>query len=537
MKDCKIIVLLLLVFTTFSCEDYLEPNPESLVTPENMDDPELLLRGAYEHLRGSNESWKITTMMYLIAGSDEATQNAKRTQSGEEWGIATFGYNTTNTMIRDVWTFLYGGINASNHAIALSKKLNKPKIEAEARFMRGFYYFTLATLHGGVPIIKTPDDDPFTQRASLEEVLLFIEEDWKFAFENGPENPVMAGRTTKYTAAGFLAKLYLYIGGSQQNNVDAAIEGVASVPEVKKLVSFKDWSDTRTPETYFQLAEQFASEVYYGRYSLIDNYRDNFRKSGEDMARSNEWLFNIEASDLHLNGNPEAFNASKWEREFVPTYEFLDLYVKKDTRIGNIGSKAKKKDPTIEIGNHIFFEDTSFDSKGNNRINKWRKDQALDLHGRWLTMSVPLLRYSDVILMLAEAKFLNGDETGARDLLNEVRERASSVGSEIDQVVLEEMNTAYFKSDFMEELMDERKRELAFEGYSRIDLIRTGKFFSAINSLTDETSAGEEWEMGGPSIRAMKENLAAHPYRMWLPIPAEQVSVARYIQNPGYPIE
>ena len=164
-------------------------------------------------------------------------------------------------------------------------------------------------------------------------------------------------------------------------------------------------------------------------------------------------------------------------------------------------------------------------------------DVAAGLHLRWVTSGLALLRYSDVLLLLSEAKFLNGDESGARNLLSEVRARATSTGAETDQTVLDDMNATYFNADFMQELMDERKRELCVEGHRRVDLIRTGMFFTAINGLTDQTTGGANWRQGGETVRAMQANLATYPFRMWLPIPAEQIGVAGYKQNPGYPIE
>ena len=308
MKKYILIIILSLVGITSCEENFLDQTPDSLVIPESLNDPELLLRGAYEHMRNNRSSWKIWAHVLTNTGNDEVLRNSTRPLNGPWWDLTTFSYSTQSTDIKNVWTVLYGGINAANHAIFVAQNTGNIEVEAEAHFIRGFYYYTLATMHGGVPIVKTFNDDPFTKRSSIEDVLLFIEEDWKFAFENAPVTPVMAGRTTKLTAAGFLAKLYLYIGGCMQNNADTAIAGVSTDPEVTKLVSFSNWSDTRSPAQYFQLAEQYANEVY-GNYSLIANYRDNFRKSGEDEARANEWLFNIEASALLDEfGLPEAFN-------------------------------------------------------------------------------------------------------------------------------------------------------------------------------------------------------------------------------------
>ena len=542
MKKYITLIIVLLVFAT-GCEDYLEPSPESLVTPENMKNPELLLRGAYQHLRSTNGSWKVSMVPLINTGNDEVIPNAFRGLSGQIWEMGTFGYRTSDQEISQVWTFLYGGVNATNHAILAAQKNENIQVEAEAKFLRGFYYYTLTTLFGGVPIIKSYEDDPYTDRSSLEDVLLFIEEDWKFAYENGPDVAVMPGRTTRLTAAGFLSKLYLYIGGGKKNGIDQAIEATAADPEVKKLVSFSNWSDSRTPEQYFQLAEEYANKVY-GNFGLMGNYRDNFRKSGEDEARQKEWLFNIEAANLVVSGNqPEGFNFSKGfhmqnNKEFVPNYELSEMYIEEDTRIGNIGESPRNRDPKEEIGDHVFFKDNEPNPNGGLKkyiYTKYRQDLALGLGKKWFTSGLAILRYSDVILLLAESKYLNGDEASARELISEVRARATSTENATDEMVLQKMDSIYHKDDFMQELMDERKRELCAEGHRRVDLMRTGTLFSAINGLTEKDNRDREWKQGGPSVIAMKANLQEHPYRIWLPIPADQITVAGYRQNPGYP--
>lgn len=538
-----ITILVLIVFTNLSCEsDFLEPKPDSLITPENLNDPELLLRGAFEHLRSSNDSWKVSTFLMVNYGSDEVIANALRTTSGNFWDLTTFAYNSRNDEFRKVYTFLFGGVNAANHAIVVAKRTGNKEIEAEARFIRGYYYFVLSTFFGGMPILETPDDNPYTQRSSMEETLLFIEKDWLFASENSPQVAFMAGRTTRLTAAAYLAKLYLYIGGCMQNNIDSAIASVSDSDERKRLVSFSNWGDTRTPNQYFQLAENYANAVY-NNYSLIDNYRDNFRKSGEDVARSNEWIFNIEASDIIVDGLPEAFNIASGfhmqnNRQLIPNYEFVDMYIGEDTRKGNVVKSPGANSPTEIINGYVHYLDIESNRNGgpiDYIWGKWRRDLSTGLHQRWLTSGLALMRYADVLLLFAEAKFLNGNESGARALLSEVRLRATSTDSNKNNTVLDAMNTSYFKTDFMEELLDERKRELCVEGHRRIDLMRTGQIFNKINSLTSKNSSGSDWRQGGITVSAMQSTLSQNPYRIWFPLPAEQVTVGGYLQNPGYP--
>jgi hypothetical protein len=138
-------IIILIIFASLftGCESFLEPAPDSLIVPENMNDPELLLRGAYENLRSGNDSWKISTNLFLNYGNDELVRNALKGTSGNFWDLTTFGYNTSNSEIKTVWTYLWSGVNASNHAVIAAQNVGNIQVEAEARFIRSFYYYTL----------------------------------------------------------------------------------------------------------------------------------------------------------------------------------------------------------------------------------------------------------------------------------------------------------------------------------------------------------------------------------------------------------
>jgi hypothetical protein len=114
-------------------------------------------------------------------------------------------------------------------------------------------------------------------------------------------------------------------------------------------------------------------------------------------------------------------------------------------------------------------------------------------------------------------------------LLREVRLRACN-----DNVTtLNQVTTAYLRTDFMQELMEERSRELCGEGWRRFDLIRTNTLRSTIQNLI---------ELGPPSGSAM--NLQNVPevklnfadYKIFYPIPARERELNKNLtQNAGYP--
>src|SRR5690606_1425491 len=80
----------------------------------------------------------------------------------------------------------------------------------------------------------------------------------------------------------------------------------------------------------------------------------------------------------------------------------------------------------------------------------------------------PIVRFAEVILWYSEILFKTGNEPKAREILREVRLRAAGG----DQSICDQLTTEYYRANFMEEIMQERSRELMGEGQRKIDLIR-----------------------------------------------------------------
>jgi len=137
-------------------------------------------------------------------------------------------------------------------------------------------------------------------------------------------------------------------------------------------------------------------------------------------------------------------------------------------------------------------------------------------------------------LLYAEALYKTGDESLARELVEEVRERAcTDTDGKLDESALNAMNSAYYKTDFMEELLDERSRELCVEGWRRIDLIRTGKMTEVIGNMKTVNDAGNKYYYFAPQMEPIKNNYK--PYKIWMPVPKREREVNKNLsQNPGY---
>ena len=110
------------------------------------------------------------------------------------------------------------------------------------------------------------------------------------------------------------------------------------------------------------------------------------------------------------------------------------------------------------------------------------------------------IRYADVLLMAAEANSLSGNDTKARDYLNQVRRRAFGNDSQASSAS---------GAALTQEILDERRFEFAGEGHRFFDLVRTGQAADKISGFVE----------GKHEV---------------FPIPQTEIDVSNLTQNPGY---
>jgi hypothetical protein len=156
----------------------------------------------------------------------------------------------------------------------------------------------------------------------------------------------------------------------------------------------------------------------------------------------------------------------------------------------------------------------------NRFIGKYRRDYELnpDKVKNNCGTNFPLLRYSDVLLMAAEAEnALNGPTEKAHGWLNEVRSRAET--SPVEGVTQ--------KDEFLRIIRDERYMELCFEGLRKLDLIRWGILLERLNEVLDYN------RQNGYTSNVPLENVSEKDY--YLPIPSRELTLNRkLVQNPGW---
>lgn len=538
-KILSFLTITIVLINISSCTSELDTQPYSFSTVDKLytsaNGAELGLTGCYnllntETIQGT--AWAATfvaTVPFMLnGGTDEVVlRDGIVDPNWAPFGNATF--SKQNPKLRDAWFAFFAGINRVNYllenidGIEMSEN-RKKEIIGEAHFLRGVYYYYLAVEFGGLPIYTTSDHDLELQRESVELVYDFIISDLKIAYQTLNNRADKLGRADKWSAAGYLTKIYTYLASMKMNNVGEDL-GFA-------LNSF-GWVNAN--EMYTKALSVTEDIIANSGFILTENYDYLFRETTE-QAKAEESLFsllgskNVSAGNLNLTlfwqipvGAPSAGGGYGQLR---PVGEFFYRYDETDIRrTHNITSWIDTNRPTENIeGVTYYIPGLLVDPLDENLcVGKYRYRSADEkqISNAWSDGNISLIRYADILLHNAEARYFTGDESGARARLKEVRSRIAT-----SETNLNELTTNYYKADFVEELLDSRSRELCYEGWRRIDLIRFG--------IIDQTIAGLSDDLGtwNTIVPVLQSNWAHH--KMWFPIPQTEIELSPLEQNPSW---
>jgi len=542
MKNLKNYFFCIIILMSLSCEDYLDTQPFSFVSLDSFyqtpDEAEIALTGVYNILSanqveqgfGNNSTYSRNLMIMLNGATDEAlARDNSLNPNYVVWGNGTF--TGQSNFVNEAWVFLYSGISRANYLIERIESIEgfednrKNEIIAEARLLRGFYHMMLSMMHGGIPVYEFTGQDPKKERNSIEEVYSLILSDYEFAYENLGNRAAKQGRVNKWTAAGLLAKAHTYLASAKTSGLNGFID----------INSF-NWVDSNQ---HYQSALNYTQDIIAGSgYQLTENYDYLFRETTKQQQYE-ETLFAAEASTSPtvnvINIISNAFTPQGnvnvtgggfgWYR---PTDELYQIYTEGDFRrdhnlTGNMPNTNLEE--TIEGVRYFVPRPLANTNVGFYCIGKYRMmDPALKTLPNWASsINLPILRYADILLLHAEALYFTGNEAEARNMLSQIRARSLE-----DDVTLPQLNQAYLRADFVDELIEERSRELCFENWRRIDLARFNRFSQTINGMS--TVEGFYNRNVVPTIQSNWR-----PERVWFPIPTIQLDLnENLVQNQGF---
>lgn len=486
-----------------SCNKTLQETPYSFLSTanfyKNADEATAAVNGIYNTFWG----WGLIKQPYWLIDLD--CDHAY----GAEWFLGNIGEGNPSAFwgINNIWADHYLIISRANAVLENIENASmdddlKNRLKGEAYFLRGWSYYDLACIYGGVPLhIKTlaSGDQAEMPRATVLETFNQAISDFKMAeqllFVASDSRSGEKGRVTKGVAQAFLAKAYLTLASGSLKDASISIQGGpdnASYAYQKDVVSGYEGLDSKA---YFDSAKAECLKVINsGEYSLFPNYMDLWTVANRNQT---EWMWEIQA--LAGNSNLETnlyyyFNCAPSDRSYVGACWMSDNHYKEyehnDTRILNgVAHQYIVDYGQPQYTNYILYpqEDTAIyktDAQGNTyRFDGTYYDRAYSNKFSYVTDPgtsysdnyFPMLRYADVLLMFAEAdNEINGGPTAdAYKYLNMVRTRskASPAPENISQ------------QDFRSFVFAERGREFTFEAKRRYDLLRWGVYLQVMNKL------------------------------------------------------
>ncbi|TDN99049.1 RagB/SusD family nutrient uptake outer membrane protein [Sunxiuqinia elliptica] len=540
----KYIYTFLLLFSGLlqGCSDFLDSKPLDFTATSNFyqdaNDAEAALTGCYGRI-GLSYGVNYRTGIFLIGnvGTDEILGNPYSTPDAESNMDQFINGRVvkSNKNIRDLWAVMYSSLYSINELLFQLDKIEmnetrKEEIKAEARFLRGWHYMYLGMIFGGVPVYSTVPHETDKGRNSLEEVMKQAIEDLDYAWNNLSDEVVVdPGKATKWAAGGYLAKLYSYLASSKKY-------GTGNTSNFQ-LNSF-EW--VNTDDFYTKALSLTELIIDNSGLKLIEDYRFLFLE-GSKAKQQEELLFTYLPSPSKMLGFdlayyllPVGLQGGGWGT-CRPTQEVLSRYNKElDIRGSWVVGGLAHYDCEIEVlDNNNYFKpyDPTLSPEGeaidgDYCVNKFRVMNTVTRYKGFYAGLYPLLRLSEIYLLKAEAvAHIDGNEAG-REVLKTVRQRSLI---DLSEANLNELQAEYRRTDFIEELLDERSRELCFEQVRKFDLVRFNRYVSTIKSIS--TTYGV-WNRN--AAIQLVNNISET--QIWSPIPEEDEIANPNLKpnNPGY---
>ena len=505
----KLYLSLFLVGMMSSCsESFLELSPESSITDgtffKEESHFEQALVGAYAGLRGIKGSRSAYVMGEMR--SDNTFYEYNSTDRGVQYinmelsdgFLDDASSNVTNEMYNNA----YSVISRTNSILTNIPNVEltpavADRIAGEAKFIRAVAYFDLVRFYGGVPLyldLVKGVEDAYLQRSTVEQVYAAIEADLTDAIAKlaNPAFP-QVGKANKGAAKMLLGDVYL--------------------TQKKYALAEAQLKDIMTMG--YDLLPDYASVFALGNKNSKESIFEVQYQQGNQGQNSNLVYAFLPITDnaTMLTGTVGRVSAGGWN---VPTQEMIDTYEAGDVRLPSSISVIEGTGPVGALVIDAVKSPVGYKPVAGKRsyyfINKYLHPHSLINN---TDDNMPVYRFSEALLSLAEAMNEQDKGAGALEFLNRVRKRAGLAAV-----------TVTAKDQLREIIIHERRVELAFENKRWFDLVRTNK---AIDVMTKN---GQYLKKLYPVIPANSYNVTAQ--KLVFPIPLREIQIASLEQNPGY---
>ncbi len=508
-----------------SCSDFIDETPQGVVDEETAySSPEEMVTAAYAMLGDCWYSYPFNLWPYGDVASDDALKGGSgTTDTGyhpmEIWSSLT----STPSELDELWYRLYCAISRCNRALisldqygeeALGAETAAQRV-AEVKFLRGHFYFKLITMFRQVPWIdeyvqeNNLHEQTSNTEYSYEELFQKVIDDFQEAYDVLPATPEDGGRVHKIAAASYLAKCYLTLAYGDGYEATNGVDHINS--------------------SYMQKVVDYTDAVVNSSYGYLEDYGDIFLP---DYENSKESIFAVQTSQYTednttygranwsnvLNGCWGIWSCGwdfhKPSQDLVDAFKtedglpMFDDYNETDDYPVNGSPTTQKWDPRLfhTVGMPTFpykYEEEYTLTKANSRTpNTYgyytsmkevpQRSEGETYNGSWqaFAMNDYVFRYTDVMLMRAEALVELGQLSYAREIVNDIRQRAANsidkhISYAADQCEIALYPSSYFqtKESARQCVRWERRLEMAMENGRYFDLRRWGIASTTLNTF------------------------------------------------------
>ena len=577
--------------TLTSCEktfdNFIDVEPQGVISEDlAMSQPDEMVTAAYAKLGDDWYTYPFNLWPYGDVSSDDAMKGGSGTTDTDYHPVevwTTLTASSPGNHMDELWYQLYCSISRCNRALVSLAEYGESKLgtdiakqrEAEVRFLRAHFYFKLVQLWYQVPwvdeeVYKNHTEEQIRNDVSHEELMEKIVKDFEFAYNVLPEQaPGKTGRAHKVAAAAYLAKCYLTMAWGDGYEAETGVSHInkdymnkvlqyTDVVERSNYGYMEDFGDIFLPEYKNQKESIFAVQhsdyqednTLFGRanWSNMLNGCWGIWSCGWDFHKPTQNLVNAfktkdglpmfedynNETAYPINGAP---TAQKWDPRLfhtvgMPTfpYKYETSYVNAEGKVVQMMTKDNSRTPNT-YGYYASMKEVPQRSKGETYDNPWQA----------FAMNDYVLRYTDVMLMRAEAMIETGDLNGAMTIINDIRQRAkNSVAKHIsyaaDQCEIALYPAQYFttKEKARQCLQWERRLELAMENGRFFDLRRWGIASQTLNKFFEKE---QTVEYDGQTYAQYYKDAHFTPAKNeYLPVPYNQLYYVPglYDQNKGY---
>jgi hypothetical protein len=557
----KIINILLSAVLTIGlsgCSDFLDLKPQGSENSANFFESKengvRAIVGIYDMLQldegaGPDGQWMNHHHEFMMGDirSDDAEKGSNDGDYGSMWEMVDYTMTPQIGFASDFWIHGFWGVSRANYALDNLPSVTwdpavRDRLIGEASFFRAYFYWYLVRIYGGVPLFTSsvnPSDFGKVKRASLNECYTQIAKDLSKAIELLPERSVIpaaeTGRVSKGAARSLLARIYMFqIGTDKESKI-----------------------------TWQQVYDQTNAVINSGEYSLVSNYAKLWETENKNNEESVfEVQFGVGASDAapasigtnfyNFQGNRKDDSGWGFNNPTPDLVEAYNVTVTNDPRLSCVvyGASfnngilygAKKKYDRIEQGSDWLSRKAALPVK--------------PAQAKASNRNIKIIRYADVLLMHAEACWYLNKFDEAKAKVNLVRSRARNssycMGYAEGKMDYSAAPTSVNLPDItstgnqlLQDIWKERRLELAMEQLRFYDLVRTGRYFNALDVEKNQKRAtGLTYGLGVrpykqfPSLKAnglAKSIDGPNGNKVPLmPIPQTEVAAWGLEQNPGY---